>query len=121
MLTQIEYDALLPFRDGPVHTPDGPTELMRHLKSKGYIEPSDTDVRPDMTIVDTEWVITIPGRVALESFEDRQEYHRKQARQQRFQNQVSVASVLVPTITFVLGLVVEHGLGLVGIFLDLFG
>ena len=92
MLTQMEYDALRPFRD----------------------------VRPDLTIVCTEWVITIPGRAALESFEDRQEHHRKQARQQRFQNQVSVASVLVPTITFILGLIVEHGLGLVGTLLDLF-
>ena len=83
MLTQMEYDALRPFRDGPVHTPDGPTEMMLHLKSKGYIDVSETDVRPGLTIVHTKWVITVPGRAALESHEDRQEYHRKQARQQR--------------------------------------
>lgn len=121
MLTQMEYDELVKFRDGPVQTPDGPTPMILHLKAGGYVEPSDTDVRPGLSIVYTEWVITIPGRVALQEFEQRLEDHRKQARQQSFQNKVSVASVLVPAVTFILGLIVEHGFGLVGVVLDLLG
>ena len=47
---------------------------------------------------------------------DLDEKHKNQAkeeRQQRFQNKVSVASVLIPLVTFIFGLIVEHRAGLI--------
>lgn len=60
------------------------------------------------------WIITSAGQDALLEFEQERDKQTEQKRQQRFQNQVSIAQVLVPLITFILGLVVEHYAGLVG-------
>ena len=53
------------------------------------------------------------GRAMLLELEEKRRKEAEDKRQQRFQNQVSVAQVLVPCITFVLGLIVEHYAGLV--------
>lgn len=54
------------------------------------------------------------ARAALQQLDDvrRKEAHEK--RQQRFTNQVSVAQVLAPLITFVLGMLAEHFSDLIG-------
>lgn len=41
-------------------------------------------------------------------------------RQQRFDNKIAIASVLIPLITFILGLFVEHWAGIAQWFLSLF-
>ena len=59
------------------------------------------------------WFITPAGEDALSEFEKARRKESEDKRQQRFQNQISVAQVLVPLITFILGLVVEHYAGLI--------
>lgn len=48
------------------------------------------------------------------------EQKAKQEKQQSFQNKISVASVLVPLVTFILGLVVEYFGGLLRFFFQFF-
>lgn len=59
------------------------------------------------------YYISDKGKAALEALEEKRRQEAEAKRQQRFQNQISVAQVLVPLITFVLGLVVEHYTGLI--------
>lgn len=59
------------------------------------------------------YYISDKGKAALEVWEEKRRKEAETKRQQRFQNQVSVAQVFVPLVTFVLGLVVEHYAGLV--------
>lgn len=65
------------------------------------------------------WVITQKGEAILElhrvELQSRDEQAKKEAeqeakneRQQRFENKISVLNLLVPLITFVIGLFVEH-------------
>lgn len=53
------------------------------------------------------------GRMAYEEAQESRKQQTDQKGQKRFENKVSVASVLVPCITFVLGLVVEFYAGVV--------
>lgn len=62
------------------------------------------------------YIITQAGRDALSEFEKVRDQQTKDERQQRFQNKVSVLSVLVPLATFFLGLVVEHYAGIIAWF-----
>lgn len=65
--------------------------------------------------------ITPMGLEALQDFQKRQENEAEAKRQQRFQNQISIAQALIPLVTFVLGLVVEHYSGLVSGLAEFFG
>lgn len=69
----------------------------------------------------TKWTITPLGEDALSEFEQTRQKQANEERQRRFQNKISVAQVLVPLITFILGLIVEHCAGLVSALSDLFG
>lgn len=51
--------------------------------------------------------LTSSGANAYEEANEKRNTQAEQKRQQRFDNKISVASVLIPTITFVLGLIVE--------------
>lgn len=64
--------------------------------------------------------ISQAGLDALLEFEKCRQQEAKAERQQRFDNKVSVASVLVPLITFILGLIIEHYAGIVGLLLSMF-
>ena len=64
--------------------------------------------------------LTTAGWDLLDELDEAHEQQAKNERQQRFQNKISVASVLVPFITFLLGLAVEHWTGLAGLLLSLF-
>ena len=97
------------FRSGGTFTewesPDG--DLMRYLLSTGHI-------RSDCRISQDFYKATEAGLAYLAALEQEVKDRTARERQQRFQNQISVAQVLVPAITFVLGLVVEHFSGIVG-------
>lgn len=67
-----------------------------------------------------KWVITELGKDFLAEFEQECDKEAERKRQQRFENKISVASVLVPFITFFIGLVVEHFTGLFEWFTYLF-
>ena len=63
--------------------------------------------------------ITEKGKQALYEFYGDAHNNSKDEAQRRFQNKISVAHVLVPLITFILGLIVEHFSGFIGKFLEL--
>ena len=57
--------------------------------------------------------LTTAGRTAFEGAQISRKKQTDDKKQQRFQNKISVASVLVPLVTFFLGLVVEYQAGIV--------
>lgn len=115
LLTSIIYSELVQFREQPVRRPDGPTEMIRYLTNQGYIHVLENTVSPGMIIFPTAWEITVKGISALSEFEEVRRKESEDKRQQHLQNQIAIAQVLVPLITFILGLVVEHFSGIVGI------
>lgn len=85
--------------------------LINLLKDAGAIKSIDAN----------HYVVLSPAAFSLEQyFKDCAQNHTERKRQQRFQNKVSVASVLVPFITFILGLIVEHFGNIVGSLFSLF-
>ena len=67
------------------------------------------------------YFVSDKGKAALEAMKEVRRKEAEDKRQQRFPNQISVAQVLVPLVTFVLGLVVEHYAGLVSGLAELLG
>ena len=67
------------------------------------------------------YLITQKGLAKLKEIEDKAKQEAKDEGQRRFQNKISVAQVLVPLITFILGLVVEHYSGLVSALSEFLG
>ena len=66
-------------------------------------------------------MLTEKGKAVLDGENKRSNKERKHEANQRFQNQVSVAQVLVSCITFILGLIVEYHAGLIPLILDFLG
>ena len=64
--------------------------------------------------------LTPLGVAAYEQANEERKRQAEQKRQQRFDNKISVASVLVPLITFLLGIIIEFRVGLVDWLLSLF-
>ena len=64
--------------------------------------------------------LTQHGNIAYELEKEIRYNDACKKEQQRFDNKISVASVLVPTITFFLGIVVEHFAQVVEFFISLF-
>ena len=86
------------------------------LKREGLVKlnswkPLSVPGHGEIPVQDT-WIISEAGKDALADFEQARQQHTKQERQQRFENKVSVASVLIPLVTFLLGLLVEYYVGI---------
>lgn len=64
--------------------------------------------------------ITSAGRIAYETAKEEREKQAQNKRQQRFNNKISVASVLIPCITFILGIVIGHFSGIIEWIVSLF-
>ena len=64
--------------------------------------------------------ITDEGRLALAAMNQELDEKAERKKQQSFQNKLSVANILVPFVTFFLGVVVEHWSGLVDLVIRLF-
>ncbi|MBP3936440.1 MAG: hypothetical protein IK954_02510 [Clostridia bacterium] len=64
--------------------------------------------------------ITSAGRIAYETAKEEREKQTQNKRQQRFNNKISVASVLIPCITFILGIVIGHFSGIIEWIVSLF-
>ena len=64
--------------------------------------------------------LTSSGATAYEQAKHDRKKQAENKRQQRFQNKVSVASVLVPLITFFIGIIVEFQINIVDLLLSLF-
>ena len=113
------YEELKKFRDGPIRRSDGPTKIIRYLTEQGFIKAIEHDVLIDkddvvscFSVIPIEWEITVKGLVALSEFEEKRQKAANDERQRRFQNKISVLNVLIPLVTFFLGLVIEHFAGL---------
>lgn len=130
MLTQDDYDFLCRFRNESVkHIEFDDFFTLRRIEwlvSLGFLRYERRNVSAwvanDVKAEEFDlWVTIEPaGLSALSCFEKSREEQAKNERQQRFQNKVAVATVLVPAITFVLGLVVEHFAGIMNLFFSLF-
>lgn len=61
------------------------------------------------------------GEDVISEFEQKREQQAKDERDRRFNQKISIAQVLVPLVTFILGLVVEHYSGLVSALSEFLG
>lgn len=92
---------LMPFNAKRIRIDDFEKNLMliNLLKGAGAIESVDS----------SRCIVLSHSAFSLEQyFKDRAHDYAEHKRQQRFQNKISVASVLVPFITFILGVIAEH-------------
>ena len=64
--------------------------------------------------------ITSKGYARLSELEKIRAQNAERKKQQAFQNKVSIANVLVPLVTFILGMLTEHWSGVVSWLLSLF-
>lgn len=119
MISLNDYNALLPFRDKDLRFENGLNNRLESLKDSDLIA-CDTLEYINGQICEVTWSLTPKGEDALAEFEKCCQNEAKAERQQRFENKISVASVLVPLITFVLGLIIEHYAGIVGLLLSMF-
>ena len=92
-------------------TPTSTHHAINELLADGFVKP----------VLGTDRIALT--NLGINAYEDANEHRKKQAKeekQQRFENKVSVASVLVPLITFFLGIIVEFQVNIVDWFLSLF-
>ena len=123
MLSDADYQALLPFRGAEPYCGELDAR-QQHLAEQKLIESTivkSKAISGVLQFYETGWIITVAGQDALSAYEKKSAQDTESKRQQRFQNKVSVASVLVPFITFILGLVVEHYSGLISLLLNFLG
>lgn len=64
--------------------------------------------------------LTPLGANAYEEAKDIRNKDAENKKQQRFQNKISVASVLVPIVTFFLGIILEYKANIIDLFVSLF-
>ena len=86
--------------------------IVRFLISQGLCE---KPVALNQTVIYTSEA----GKAYLHSQEQILEQQAKNERQQRFDNKISVLSVLIPLITFIIGVLIEHWVGLIDSFRSL--
>lgn len=67
------------------------------------------------------YFVSDKGLAILEAMEQERKKEAEAKRQQRFQNQMTIAQVLIPLVTFLLGLVIEHYAGLISSFSQFLG
>ena len=92
-------------------TPISTCYAINELLADGFVKP----------VLGTDRIaLTHLGATAYEQAKDDRKHQAEQKRQQRFENKISVASVLVPLITFFLGIFVEFQVNIVDWFLSLF-
>ena len=128
MLSQEQYELLAWLRDQgqPVsmremerrQAPGFTSQRVESMRKAGLIDRSMGAEDGELVAV---YTISDKGRATLSEFEEKRRQQAQQKRQQRFDNKIAVAQVLVPFITFLLGLVVEHFAGIVAWVLSRFG
>lgn len=124
MLSPANYEVLKRYCAGAVPVgPAGTSERERWLIEEKYLEPHETGIKnildmPAVTVV--SYHITARGLDAIAEFEKERNAETIRKKQQRFDNKIAVANVLVPTLTFILGLIVEHYAGIIEWLLALF-
>lgn len=119
MISQRCYDELVKFREESLSV-DQDKETVEFLIVHKYIQAAEHErieqSSGNSTFVNYRvkcWKITELGKNELEQFEEKRAEATKKERQQRFENKISVLNLLVPLVTFLLGLLVEHFSGVI--------
>ena len=83
MLTQSQYNALLPFLSGPYHrdSPGKLPDVLAGLQELGYIDVFELGVNDMYIGFPISWRITPAGRIALEAFEEQRKRDAEKKRQ----------------------------------------
>ena len=117
MLNNKEYDLLKTFRSSN-SSPKNFEDLQRFQSfiDKKYLVISSVEEN----LLPREWIITAHGLDALSEFEQCRNEQTQKKRQQRFENKISVLNLLIPLITFFLGLIIENRCGIVRFLISLF-
>lgn len=113
-MTEYEYNSLLKYRGG-LYTGGRVTDEIRHFRKLGYIDAasysSEYD-RGEIYLNPTAWKLTLAGESAISEFEQKREQQAQDERERRFNRKIAIAQVLIPLITFILGLLAEHYVGI---------
>lgn len=122
---QKDYDALVKFRE-PHPALEDAGQFEKLTKNEWVKINSYKIIKLDMApaidaFVPDMWLITPGGKDRLLAYEEMVRQQAEDKAQQRFQNKISVLQVLIPAVTFVLGLVVEHLTGVVELVAQLLG
>lgn len=123
MINKADYNELSKFKKGPIEIEGDFHRLQRLIDAKLIAPQSYKSVSIGEMVVPTpdKWALTIDGEDALLDFENMRQEKSDEKRQQRFENKISILQLLVPLVTFILGLIVEHFSGIIGIVFQLFG
>ena len=126
LISKADYNELAKYKTGTVAAEIADSSpRTAHLIDQKLIETDELDAicySPyDVQVCASAYRLTPAGENALAEFEQRCKEKAQAERQRRFQNKVSVASVLVPVITFVVGLLVEYCSGIADSAFRLFG
>ena len=119
MLSDYEYTALLRYHGG-LQTGSKANEEIRHFRRLGYIEASSYSSNDDICLNPTAWKLTLAGESAISEFEQKREQQAQDERERRFNRKIAIAQVLIPLVTFILGLLAEHYAGIVSAIVDAF-
>ena len=74
----------------------------------------------ERVIGSNKYHLTTPGIKSFELAKNVRDQASKQEKQQRFDNKMSIANILVPLVTFILGILVDHFANIVSWFLSFF-
>lgn len=100
-------DIIRSINENPLHIHNA----LKELKSKNYIK---------QLTCSNVFSLELLGAETYELLQEEREQATKQESQQRFNNKISVANLLIPFIIFILGLLAEHFVGFVSFLISVF-
>lgn len=120
MLSKNDYTTLLTYRNGSVSA-SITEESQRHmnLRQQGFIEAASYGEDASQIYV-SAYQLTPQGEDALCEFEESTHQHAKAEKQQRFDNQIAIAGILVSLVSFFSGVFAEYHLDISLLILSLF-
>ena len=124
MLSESNYNELVKLRSAPLQTGGKMDSRIRYFRDQKYIEPNSYrfDGSPDdLSINPTSWRLTPRGEDALAEFEYVHNKDSQDERRQRFDRKIAVLGIAVSLVTFILGLLAEHFVGIADWISSLFG
>ena len=84
---------------------------LKELQARDYIQ---------LLVCSDVFKLTSFGAESFENVQEERDKATKKESQQRFDNKISIASVLIPSITFLLGILFEHFTDFVAFLISLF-
>ena len=118
MLLKNEYQLLAKYRSAwkPPEPPE--SELFQAFIDRKLVRIADSCY--EGAFPRNTWVVTSRGGQELSAYEEKLEQDAQTKRQKRFENKISVLNILIPLITFLLGITVEHFASVISKLLSLF-